>query len=121
MSHCPRLRTVAAWLTPHRPLPFCTATELRRRVLPAAPMVRTDVNGKRETPDLLLVPHCTLVPRLQKAFDIHRCPESVEDLAPEGFEIDDHEVILFGRCRPAPDCRTLREGDETAGAAGVGR
>ena len=34
----------------------------------------------------------------EKAFDIHRCPEAVEDLAPEGFEVDDHEVILFGRC-----------------------
>lgn len=33
-----------------------------------------------------------------KAFDIHRCPEAVEDMAPEGFEVDDHEVILFGRC-----------------------
>ena len=34
----------------------------------------------------------------EKAFDIHRCPEAVEDMAPEGFEVDDHEVILFGRC-----------------------
>lgn len=33
-----------------------------------------------------------------QAYDIHRCPEAVEDLAPEGFEVEDHEVILYGRC-----------------------
>ena len=36
------------------------------------------------------------------AFDIHRCPDEVEELAPEGFEVDGHELILFGRCA---DCR----------------
>jgi len=33
-----------------------------------------------------------------QAFDIHRCPESVEEMAPAGFEVEDHEVILYGRC-----------------------
>ena len=32
------------------------------------------------------------------AFDIDRCLEKVEELAPEGFEVDSHELILFGRC-----------------------
>ncbi|MDE0358403.1 MAG: transcriptional repressor [Gammaproteobacteria bacterium] len=36
------------------------------------------------------------------AFDIHRCPDEVEELAPEGFEVDGHELILFGRCA---ECR----------------
>ena len=33
-----------------------------------------------------------------QAFDVHQCPEEIEGLAPEGFEVDDHELILFGRC-----------------------
>ena len=32
------------------------------------------------------------------AFDIDRCPDAVEELAPEGFQVDGHELILFGRC-----------------------
>ena len=31
-------------------------------------------------------------------FDVDRCPDKVEELAPEGFEVDGHELILFGRC-----------------------
>ena len=33
-----------------------------------------------------------------QAFDIHRCPDEVEALAPDGFEVDGHELVLFGRC-----------------------
>lgn len=33
-----------------------------------------------------------------QAYDIHRCPEAVEELAPAGFQVEDHEVILYGRC-----------------------
>lgn len=33
-----------------------------------------------------------------QAYDIDRCPPTVEDIAPEGFQVDDHEVILYGRC-----------------------
>ena len=33
-----------------------------------------------------------------QAFDVHRCPEAVEEMAPPGFEVEDHEVILYGRC-----------------------
>ena len=36
------------------------------------------------------------------AFDVHKCPDEVEELAPEGFEVDGHELILFGRCA---ECR----------------
>ena len=32
------------------------------------------------------------------AFDIHRCPEGIAKLAPPGFEIEEHEVTLYGRC-----------------------
>ena len=33
------------------------------------------------------------------AFDIHGCPAGIAKLAPPGFEIDEHEVTLYGRCR----------------------
>ena len=32
------------------------------------------------------------------AFDFERCPDRIEELAPEGFEVDGHELILYGRC-----------------------
>ena len=32
------------------------------------------------------------------AFNVERCPERVEELAPEGFVVDGHELILYGRC-----------------------
>lgn len=38
-----------------------------------------------------------------RVFDIEGCPGRIEALAPEGFEVEDHEVFLYGRC---PDCRT---------------
>jgi Fur family ferric uptake transcriptional regulator len=34
-----------------------------------------------------------------RVFDMHGCLPKVEDLAADGFEVDDHEVILYGRCR----------------------
>lgn len=33
-----------------------------------------------------------------QAYDIHQCPPSVEEIAPAGFRVDDHEVILYGCC-----------------------
>ena len=33
-----------------------------------------------------------------QAFDIDECPDEVEALAPDGFEVHSHELILFGRC-----------------------
>ena len=36
-----------------------------------------------------------------QAFDIPGCPAEVEELAPDGFLVESHEVILFGRC---PKC-----------------
>lgn len=36
-----------------------------------------------------------------QAFDVHGCPPKVEELAPQGFVVEDHEVILYGRC---PSC-----------------
>ena len=42
--------------------------------------------------------HHFLCRSCHQAFDVHRCPNEVEGLAPEGFEVDGHELILFGRC-----------------------
>ncbi len=33
-----------------------------------------------------------------EAFDIHGCPGGIGKLAPPGFEVDEHEVTLYGRC-----------------------
>ena len=35
------------------------------------------------------------------AFDVAACPEDVERLAPPGFAVDAHELVLYGRC---PGC-----------------
>ncbi len=42
--------------------------------------------------------HHFLCRSCHQAFDVHRCPDAVEELAPAGFEVDGHELILFGRC-----------------------
>ncbi len=36
-----------------------------------------------------------------KAFAIEKCPPGIEDLAPQGFVTEEHQIILYGRC---PDC-----------------
>jgi Fur family ferric uptake transcriptional regulator len=33
-----------------------------------------------------------------QAFDLHACPSGVESLAPEGFRVEAHEVVLYGIC-----------------------
>jgi Fur family ferric uptake transcriptional regulator len=42
-----------------------------------------------------------------RVFDIHACPQNVEGLAPPGFVVDDHELVIYGRCAdcgaPAPE------------------
>jgi len=37
-----------------------------------------------------------------RVFDVHACTAEISKLAPKGFEVIDHDVILYGRC---PDCR----------------
>jgi Fur family ferric uptake transcriptional regulator len=31
-------------------------------------------------------------------FEVHGCPGNLASLAPAGFSVDDHEVVLYGRC-----------------------
>ncbi len=42
--------------------------------------------------------HHFLCRSCDQAFDVHQCPDEVELLAPKGFEVDGHELTLFGRC-----------------------
>lgn len=34
-----------------------------------------------------------------EAFDVHGCPGGITKLAPPGFEVEEHEITLYGRCR----------------------
>lgn len=44
--------------------------------------------------------HHFLCRSCDQAFEVHHCPEELEQLAPDGFEVEGHELILFGRCEP---------------------
>lgn len=36
-----------------------------------------------------------------QAFDVHACPPALESMAPPGFTVEGHEIILYGIC---PSC-----------------
>lgn len=40
--------------------------------------------------------HCKTCDRV---YDIDNCPGSFKDLAPQGFELEAHDLILYGTCR----------------------
>jgi Fur family ferric uptake transcriptional regulator len=40
--------------------------------------------------------HCQ---RCQSVFDLQKCVDGLKKLAPEGFEVTDHEIILYGLCK----------------------
>ncbi|MEM8882489.1 MAG: transcriptional repressor [Planctomycetota bacterium] len=42
--------------------------------------------------------HCRSCDRV---YDLPGCPGSLDDLAPRGFQVEEHEIILYGTC---PDC-----------------
>ncbi|MBU3724224.1 MAG: transcriptional repressor [Burkholderiaceae bacterium] len=44
--------------------------------------------------------HCRTCNRV---FDIYACSSAISKLAPRDFLVEEHEVILYGRC---PDCST---------------
>lgn len=31
-------------------------------------------------------------------FELEKCPGNIDHLAPKGFEVTDHEIILYGHC-----------------------
>lgn len=38
-----------------------------------------------------------------KVFDLHGCPGNLKKMLPKGFELDDHDIVLHGKCA---DCST---------------
>lgn len=38
-------------------------------------------------------------------FEIETCPANLQMLTPRGFAVEDHDVVLYGRC---PSCRNGR-------------
>lgn len=34
----------------------------------------------------------------ERVFDLDTCPGNLDALAPSGFQVEDHEIILYGRC-----------------------
>lgn len=38
----------------------------------------------------------------QKVFDVHGCPGDLTALAPPGFTVADHDLVLYGRCSACP-------------------
>ena len=43
--------------------------------------------------------HCRSCDRV---FDVHHCPGNLQDMAPQGFRVDSHELTLYGICA---DCQ----------------
>jgi len=42
--------------------------------------------------------HHFLCRTCEQAFDVHACPPGVDALAPKGFRVDAHELVLYGIC-----------------------
>lgn len=34
-----------------------------------------------------------------KLFEIRKCPPNLDALVPRGFKMEDHSIVLYGRCR----------------------
>lgn len=42
----------------------------------------------------------------ERVFDLETCPGNLDKLAPNGFLVEDHEIILYGRCEPCATALT---------------
>jgi len=40
-----------------------------------------------------------------RVFEVPSCPADLHQMTPVGFKVDDHEVVLYGKC---PDCQGKR-------------
>ena len=47
--------------------------------------------------------------RCEKVFDVPTCPGNLDKLAPAGFMVEDHEIILYGRCGECADKNVMRK------------
>jgi Fur family ferric uptake transcriptional regulator len=39
----------------------------------------------------------------ESVFDVPTCPGEIDKMAPAGFIVEDHEIILYGRCQACTD------------------
>jgi Fur family ferric uptake transcriptional regulator len=39
----------------------------------------------------------------ERVFDLEACPGNLDQLAPSGFKVEEHEIILYGRCSECVD------------------
>jgi Fur family ferric uptake transcriptional regulator len=60
--------------------------------------VELDVGDVRYEPTSRGHHHHFLCRECDEAFDIHGCPGGLAKLAPKGFEVEGHEITLYGRC-----------------------
>lgn len=63
---------------------------LRVVELPGAPS-RYELAGKDHHHHF----HCT---RCDRLYEVEDCPGRLSDLAPDGFDLEAHEIMLYGRC-----------------------
>ena len=54
-------------------------------------------NTRSELPDVTEPPHFQCL-TCKQVFDIHSCLGDFASLAPPGFEVESHEITLYGRC-----------------------
>ena len=81
-------------------LGIATVYRQLRRLQDAGEMRAVDlgVNDVRYEPTDRGHHHHFLCRECEEAFDIHGCPGGMAELAPPGFEIEKHEITLYGRC-----------------------
>ncbi len=56
----------------------------------------------------------------QKVFDVHGCPGDLAALAPPGFTVADHDLVLYGRCSDCPAPAARKRPASTSKAAAIG-
>ena len=66
-------------------------------------VVDLGVNDTRYEPTRRGHHHHFLCRECDEAFDINECLDGIEKLAPPGFEVEAHDITLYGECR---DCGT---------------
>jgi Fur family ferric uptake transcriptional regulator len=72
---------------------FVESGSLRTVLLPGQPD-RYELAGKKHH-------HHFFCRTCQRAFEMEGCPGSLDNLAPDGFKTEEHEIYLYGLCK---DC-----------------
>jgi len=83
---------------------FVEAGTLKTVPVPGQPD-RYEMSGKKHH-------HHFFCRACEKAFEMEGCPGSFNNLAPAGFQVEDHEIYLYGLCRDcAENNNTPRKAD----------